>query len=26
MQGSLAAAWEKMKKAGVKRIPSGDIV
>ena len=26
MQGSLAAAWEKMRKAGVKRIPSGDIV
>jgi len=26
MQGSLAAAWEKMKKAGVKRIPSADIV
>jgi nicotinamidase/pyrazinamidase len=25
MQGSLAAAWEKMKKAGVKRIQSGDI-
>ena len=26
MQGSLAAAWEKMKRAGVKRIGSGDIV
>ncbi len=26
MQGSLAAAWDKMKKAGVKRIGSGDIV
>jgi len=26
MQGSLAAAWRKMKKAGVKRIGSGDIV
>src|SRR2546422_923176 len=26
MQGSLTAAWEKMKKAGVKRIPSADIV
>jgi nicotinamidase/pyrazinamidase len=26
MQGSLAAAWEKMKKAGVERIRSGDIV
>src|SRR6266480_3752475 len=25
MQGSLAAAWEKMKKAGVKRIQSDDI-
>jgi len=25
MQGSLAAAWEKMAKAGVKRIQSGDI-
>ncbi len=25
MQGSLAAAWEKMKRAGVKRIQSGDI-
>jgi nicotinamidase/pyrazinamidase len=26
MQGSLAAAWEKMRKAGVKRIRSEDIV
>jgi len=26
MQGSLAAAWRKMQKAGVKRIGSGDIV
>jgi len=26
MQGSLAAAWEKMKKAGVKSIRSADIV
>ena len=25
MQGSLAAAWEKMEKAGVKRVQSGDI-
>ena len=25
-QGSLAAAWDKMKKAGVKRIQSGDLV